>query len=225
MNEWLVPPLAWDDARKFDRGKVMKFEDLEAGKDFGRYLDLDGDGIPYRTYPGTHPSKGAFFTRGTSRDRYARYSEEGPVYVDNMERLLKKFATAKKLVPAPVKTDARESTRFGAIYFGSTTCAMDEAIGVLERQGILLNRLRLRAYPFTDDVLEFIRGHERVFLVEQNRDGQMRTLLLDTGLVDANKIISVRHYDGTPITANFIVSEIGRRMQELGRASIRKVVA
>jgi 2-oxoglutarate ferredoxin oxidoreductase subunit alpha len=225
MNEWLVPPLAWNDARKFDRGKVMTSEDLEAGKDFGRYLDVDGDGIPYRTYPGTHPSKGAFFTRGTSRDRYARYSEEGPVYVDNMERLLKKFATAKKLVPAPVRTDARESTRFGAIYFGSTTCAMDEAIGVLERQGILLDRLRLRAYPFTDDVIEFIRSHERVFLVEQNRDGQMRTLLLDTGLVDANKIISVRHYDGTPITANFIVSEIGRRMQELGRASIRKVVA
>jgi 2-oxoglutarate ferredoxin oxidoreductase subunit alpha len=225
MNEWLVPPLSWDDARKYDRGKVMKFEDLEAGKDFGRYLDVDGDGIPYRTYPGTHPSKGAFFTRGTSRDRYARYSEEGPVYVDNMERLLKKFQTAKKLVPAPIRSDAREPTRFGTIYFGSTTAAMDEAIGVLEKQGILLDRLRLRAYPFTDEVIEFIRAHEKVFLVEQNRDAQMRTLLLDTGLVDANKIIAVLHYDGTPVTANFIVSEIARRMQELGRASIRKVVA
>jgi 2-oxoglutarate ferredoxin oxidoreductase subunit alpha len=225
MNEWLVPPLSWDDARKYDRGKVMKFEDLEAGKDFGRYLDVDGDGIPYRTYPGTHPSKGAFFTRGTSRDRYARYSEEGPVYVDNMERLLKKFQTAKKLVPAPIRSDAREPTRFGTIYFGSTTAAMDEAIGVLEKQGILLDRLRLRAYPFTDEVIEFIRAHEKVFLVEQNRDAQMRTLLLDTGLVDANKIIPVLHYDGTPVTANFIVSEIARRMQELGRASIRKVVA
>jgi 2-oxoglutarate ferredoxin oxidoreductase subunit alpha len=225
MNEWLVPPLAWDDAKKFDRGKVMKAEDLEAGKDFGRYLDVDSDGIPYRTYPGTHPTKGAFFTRGTSRDRYARYSEEGPVYVDNMERLKKKFETAKKLVPAPVRAEARETTRFGAVYFGSTTCAMDEAIGDLEKNGIRLNRLRLRGYPFTDEVIEFFRSHERVFLVEQNRDAQMRTLLLDTGLVEAGKIISVLHYDGTPITAQFIVGEIGRRMQELGRMSIRRVAS
>jgi 2-oxoglutarate ferredoxin oxidoreductase subunit alpha len=225
MNEWLVPPLAWDDARKYDRGKVMKFAELEAGKEFGRYLDVDGDGIPYRTYPGAHPTKGAFFTRGTSRDRYARYSEEGPVYVDNMQRLLKKYETAKKLIPAPVRIDAREPTRVGAIYFGSTTAAMDEAIGTLEKSGILLDRLRLRAYPFTDEVIDFIRSHERVFLVEQNRDAQMRTLLLETGQVDAAKIASVLHYDGTPITAQFIVSEIARRMQETGRASIRKVVA
>jgi 2-oxoglutarate ferredoxin oxidoreductase subunit alpha len=225
MNEWLVPPLAWDDARKYDRGKVMKFEELETGKDFGRYLDVDGDGIPYRTYPGAHPTKGAFFTRGTSRDRYARYSEEGPVYVDNMQRLLKKYETAKKLIPAPVRIDAKEPTRIGAIYFGSTTAAMDEAIGTLEKSGILLDRLRLRAYPFPDEVLDFIRSHERVFLVEQNRDAQMRTLLLETGQVDAAKIASILHYDGTPITAQFIVSEIARRMQEIGRASIRKVVA
>ncbi len=225
MNEWLVPPLAWDDARKYDRGKVMKFAELEAGKEFGRYLDIDGDGIPYRTYPGAHPTKGAFFTRGTSRDRYARYSEEGPVYVDNMQRLLKKYETAKKLIPAPVRIDAKEPTRIGAIYFGSTTAAMDEAIGTLEKSGILLDRLRLRAYPFTDEVIDFIRSHERVFLVEQNRDAQMRTLLLETSQVEAAKIASVLHYDGTPITAQFIVSEIARRMQEIGRASIRKVVA
>ncbi len=225
MNEWLVPPLAWDDARKYDRGKMMKFAELEAGKEFGRYLDIDGDGIPYRTYPGAHPTKGAFFTRGTSRDRYARYSEEGPVYVDNMQRLLKKYETAKKLIPAPVRIDAKEPTRIGAIYFGSTTAAMDEAIGTLEKSGILLDRLRLRAYPFTDEVIDFIRSHERVFLVEQNRDAQMRTLLLETGQVDAAKIASILHYDGTPITAQFIVSEIARRMQEIGRASIRKVVA
>ena len=225
MNEWLVPPLAWDDARKYDRGKVMKFEELEAGKEFGRYLDVDGDGIPYRTYPGAHPTKGAFFTRGTSRDRYARYSEEGPVYVDNMQRLLKKYETAKKLIPAPIRIDAKELTRIGAIYFGSTTAAMDEAIGTIEKSGILLDRLRVRAYPFTDEVIDFIRSHERVFLVEQNRDAQMRTLLLETGQVEAAKIVSILHYDGTPITAQFIVSEIARRMQEIGRASIRKVVA
>jgi 2-oxoglutarate/2-oxoacid ferredoxin oxidoreductase subunit alpha len=225
MNEWLVEPLAWDDARKFDRGKVMTFEDLESGRDFGRYLDVDGDGIPYRTYPGTHPTKGAFFTRGTSRDRYARYSEEGPVYVDNMERLLKKFETAKKLLPAPARRNAREVTKFGAIYFGSTSVAMDEAIGALERTGIHLDTLRLRAYPFTDEVIDFIRDHERVFLVEQNRDAQLRTLLLDTGRVDPARIVPVLHYDGTPITANFIASDIARRMQEFGRAAIRAVAS
>jgi 2-oxoglutarate ferredoxin oxidoreductase subunit alpha len=225
MNEWLVEPLTWDDTRKFDRGKVMTFEDLESGRDFGRYLDVDGDGIPFRTYPGTHPTKGAFFTRGTSRDRYARYSEEGPVYVDNMERLLKKFETAKKLVPAPVRRNAREATKFGAIYFGSTSVAMDEAIGMLERTGIHLDTLRLRAYPFTDDVIDFIRDHERVFLVEQNRDAQLRTLLLDTGRVDSARIVPVLHYDGTPITANFIASDITRRMHEFGRATIRAVAS
>jgi 2-oxoglutarate/2-oxoacid ferredoxin oxidoreductase subunit alpha len=225
MNEWLVKPLAWDDARKFDRGKVMTFEDLESGRDFGRYLDVDGDGIPFRTYPGTHPTKGAYFTRGTSRDRYARYSEEGPVYVDNMERLLKKFETAKKLVPAPVRRNAREATKFGAIYFGSTSVAMNEAIGALERNGIHLDTLRLRAYPFTDEVIDFIRDHERVFLVEQNRDAQLRTLLLDTGRVDSARIVPVLHYDGTPITANFIASDIARRMQEFGRAAIRAVAS
>ena len=225
MNEWLVEPLAWDDAHKFDRGKVMTFEDLESGRDFGRYLDIDGDGIPFRTYPGTHPTKGAFFTRGTSRDRYARYSEEGPVYVDNMERLLKKFESAKKLVPAPIRRNAREATKFGAIYFGSTTVAMDEAIGTLEKTGIHLDTLRLRAYPFTDEVIDFIRDHERVFLVEQNRDAQLRTMLLDTGRVDPARIVPVLHYDGTPITANFIVSDIARRMQEFGRSAIRAVAS
>jgi len=225
MNEWLVKPLVWNDARKFDRGKVMTHEDLESGKEFGRYLDVDGDGIPYRTYPGTHPTKGAFFTRGTSRDRYARYSEEGPVYVDNMQRLLKKFETAKRLVPAPARRNAREATKFGAIYFGSTSVAMDEAIGALERNGVHLDTLRLRAYPFTDEVIDFIRDHERVFLVEQNRDAQLRTLLLDTGRVDPARIVPVLHYDGTPITANFIAGDIARRMQELGRAAIRVVAS
>src|SRR6185312_14466239 len=128
MNDWLVDPLEWDAARKYDRGKVMTYEDLEAGKEFGRYLDVDGDGIPYRTLPGTHPTRGAFFTRGTTKDRYARYSEEGHDYVENMQRLLRKFETAKRLVPRPVKREARESTKFGAIYFGSSTPAMEEAL-------------------------------------------------------------------------------------------------
>ena len=105
---------------------------LEAGKEFGRYLDVDGDGIPYRTYPGTHPTRGAFFTRGTTKDGYARYTEEGGPYVDNMQRLLRKFETAKRYVPRPVKREAREPTKFGAIYFGSTSLAMEEALEALE---------------------------------------------------------------------------------------------
>ena len=121
MNEWLCRPLAWDDSRVHDRGKVLTAEELEAGREFGRYLDVDGDGIPYRTYPGTHPSKGAFFTRGTSRDRYARYTEEGAAYADNMQRLIRKFETAKDLVPRPLAANAGKPSKFGAIYYGSTS--------------------------------------------------------------------------------------------------------
>src|SRR5579885_2821454 len=175
MNDWLVPLLEWDPARKYDRGKVMTYEQLEAGVEFGRYLDVDGDGIPYRTLPGTHPKRGAFFTRGTTKDRYARYSEDGHDYVDNMQRLLAKFETAKRLVPRPVKRAAKEPTRFGAIYFGSTAPALEEALEALEARGIHLDTLRIRAFPFHDDVLDFIKDHERVFVIEQNRDAQMRT--------------------------------------------------
>ena len=127
MNHRLCHPLKWDDTRKYDRGKVMTAEMLDAGKEFGRYLDVDGDGIPYRTYPGTHPTKGAYFTRGTSRDRYARYTEEGAPYADNMQRLLRKFETAKDLVPRPLMANSDKPTRYGVIYFGSTAPAMDEA--------------------------------------------------------------------------------------------------
>ena len=213
MNEWLVPPLAWDDARKFDRGKVMGEAELETGKDFGRYLDAEGDGIPYRTYPGTHATRGAYFTRGTSRNRYARYSEEGAVYVDNMERLLKKFAGARRFLPANVHGKAAAPTKHGVIYFGSTAVAMDEAIAALAEKGVMLDTLRIRAYPFADDVAEFVRSHDRVFVVEQNRDAQMRTLMMDSG-IDAGKLVPVLHYDGTPITAHFIAGEIGRRVGE-----------
>jgi 2-oxoglutarate ferredoxin oxidoreductase subunit alpha len=211
MNEWLCEPLTWDDSRKLDRGKVLTAEELDAGREFGRYQDVDGDGIPYRTYPGAHPSKGAFFTRGTSRDRYARYTEEGGAYVDNMQRLLRKFETSKGMVPKPVRRAAHRPTRFGAIYFGSTTPAMHEAIAVLEAKGIDLDLLRVRAFPFADEVINFVLEHDQVFLVEQNRDAQMRALLINEGAIDPARIISVLHFDGTPITARFIVDEIARR--------------
>ncbi|HEY4030904.1 MAG TPA: 2-oxoacid:acceptor oxidoreductase subunit alpha [Caulobacteraceae bacterium] len=212
MNDWLIDPLEWDDARRLDRGKVLSAEQLEAGVEFGRYLDVDGDGIPYRTYPGAHPSRGAYFTRGTSRNPYARYSEEGSVYVDNVQRLLRKFDTAKSLIPAPLRLDAAEPTRTGVIYFGSTTPAMHEALAVLEDRGLHLDGLRVRGFPFCDAVFDFIAGHERVFVVEQNRDGQLRSMLVNEGDVDPAKLPSILHFDGTPITARFIVAAISERM-------------
>ena len=156
MNQHLCKPFAWDDTRKFDRGKVMTYEELEAGKDFGRYLDVDGDAIPYRTLPGVHPTRGAYFTRGTSRDRYARYTEEGGPYQDNMERLLRKFETAKQYVPAPVLKPARHPTRFGVIHFGSTGPAMDEAAEILDADGFHIDTLRVRGFPFSHEVTRFI---------------------------------------------------------------------
>jgi 2-oxoglutarate ferredoxin oxidoreductase subunit alpha len=210
MNEWLTEPFAWDDAKQLDRGKVMTHDELEAGADFGRYKDVDGDGIPYRTYPGVHPNKGAYFTRGTSRNPYARYSEEGAVYVDNMQRLLRKFETAKLLIPAPVRRDARRKTADGVIYFGSTTPSMLEALEHLEGQGRHLDAMRVRGVPFSDEVYDFVAAHERVFVVEQNRDAQLRTLLVNEGEIDPAKLQPVLHYDGTPITARFIAREIGQ---------------
>ncbi|MBX9697794.1 MAG: 2-oxoacid:acceptor oxidoreductase subunit alpha [Acetobacteraceae bacterium] len=213
MNEWLCEPFQWDDSRRLDRGKVMTAEELEAGREFGRYLDVDGDGVPYRTYPGTHPSKGAYFTRGTSRDRYAKYTEQGGAYVDNMERLLKKFATAKTHVPHPVERRAKVQTRDGVIYIGSSSAAMDEALSALEADGIHLDALRIRAFPFHDDIMDFVARHDRVFVVEQNRDAQLRTLLMVEGNLDAAKLMPVLHYDGTPITARFIRAAIAERVK------------
>jgi 2-oxoglutarate ferredoxin oxidoreductase subunit alpha len=212
MNEWLTKPFEWDDTRRLDRGKVMTHDELEAGADFGRYLDVDGDGIPYRTYPGVHPTKGAYFTRGTSRNPYARYSEEGSVYVDNMQRLLRKFESAKALMPAPVLHKAKRKTRDGAIYFGSSTGAMLEALEALEGQGRHLDALRVRGFPFSDEVFEFIAAHDRVYVIEQNRDAQLRTLIVTEGEVDPGKLVPVLHYDGTPITARFIAGQIGALM-------------
>ena len=197
----------------------MTAAELEAGKDFGRYKDVDGDGIPWRTLPGTHPTKGSYFTRGTSKDSYARYSERGPDYIYNMERLLKKFKTATTLVPQPVERKAAQATRFGVIYFGSTSPAMREALEVLEEQGQYLDAMRLLAFPFPESVERFIAEHERVFVVEQNRDAQMRTLLVNELEVDPKRLAKVLHYDGTPITARFIIQTIRTNLQALAASS------
>ena len=213
MNQRLCKPFSWDGARDYDRGKVMTAEELEAGKDFGRYKDVDGDGIPWRTLPGTHPTKGSFFTRGTTRNPYAQYSERGPDYIYNMERLLRKFRTAADLVPQPVLREATQPTPYGVIYFGSTTPAMREALDVLEADDQHLDALRLRAFPFPDAVSEFIATHEKVFVVEQNRDAQMRSMLVNELHFDPARLVPVLHYDGTPITARFIVQAIRDNIQ------------
>ncbi|MGE5337520.1 MAG: 2-oxoacid:acceptor oxidoreductase subunit alpha [Gemmatimonadota bacterium] len=212
MNHRLCAPLEWDDSHRYDRGKVLNHEDLDAGRTFGRYLDVDGDGIPWRTLPGTHPTKGAYFTRGTTKDAHARYSEAGADYVYNMERLLKKFATARKLVPQPILRKASHRTRYGVIYFGSTSPAMSEAIGTLEAEGVYLDRLRIRAFPFPHSVSQFIAEHEFVFVVEQNRDAQLRSLLINELEVDPARLAPILHYDGTPITARFIAQAIAERV-------------
>ena len=213
MNQRLCKPFVWDDTRAYDRGKVMTAEELEAGKDFGRYKDVDGDGIPWRTLPGTHATKGAYFTRGTTRDPYARYSERGPDYLYNMERLLRKFKTSADLVPQPVLRNAAKKTSFGVIYFGSTSPAMREALDVLEEQDIHLNALRLCAFPFPQSVDEFIARHDKVFVVEQNRDAQMRSMLVNEIDVNPKQLVKVLHYDGTPITARFIAGAIREHLQ------------
>ena len=208
MNQRLCAPFDWDPARGYDRGKVLDAQALDDGREFGRYLDVDGDGIPWRTLPGSHPDKGAFFTRGTTKDAYARYSERGPDYVYNMERLLRKWQTAKALVPQPVIEPGQRPGGPAALFFGSTSPAMAEAVALLRVRGIDLATLRIRALPFPDSIADFIAGHDRVFVVEQNRDGQMRTLLVNEFGIDPARLHPVLHYDGTPITARFIAGAI-----------------
>ena len=222
MNEWLCGPLAWDDGRRMDRGKVLGPADLEGGKEFGRYLDVDGDGVAYRTYPGTHPTRGAYFTRGSSKDAFAHYTEEGAAYVDNMQRLQRKFRTARDLVPMPARGLVHRAARFGVIYYGSTAPAMEEALDSLRDHGAVLDDLRLRAFPFHDEVAAFVARCDKVFVVEQNRDGQIRMLLVNECDVDPVKLIPILHYDGTPITARFIIREIAGRLAALNVAPFRR---
>jgi 2-oxoglutarate ferredoxin oxidoreductase subunit alpha len=222
MNQRLCKPFAWDDSQAYDRGKVMTAAELDAGKEFARYKDVDGDGIPYRTYPGTHASRGGYFTRGTTKNPQALYSEAGPDYIYNVQRLLKKFETAKNLVPQPVLTPAEHPARFGVIYYGSTSPAMHEALDALAEEGIYVNALRVRAFPFHDAIADFVTTHNKVFVVEQNRDAQLKTLLVNDAGINPANLISVLHYDGTPITARFIVKEIMEAASALNVRPIRK---
>jgi 2-oxoglutarate/2-oxoacid ferredoxin oxidoreductase subunit alpha len=224
MNDHLSQPLHWDDKRSYKRGKVLNAEQLDKIEKFGRYLDVDGDGICYRTIPGTHPSKGSFFTRGTSRDTYAVYTEDGDKYVENMDRLIRKFETAKQYVPAPELYKQHESATHGVIFFGTSTEASLEALDILAEEGMRLNALRIRAFPFNKTVDDFIERHEKVFVVEQNRDAQLRTLLMAENDVPPQKMIPVLNYDGMPITAQQILRKIRGHLHPATVTPIRKTV-
>ncbi len=206
MNETTSEPFVWDDGRRYDRGKVLVAEDLEQMPTFSRYLDVDGDGIGYRTLPGAHPDKGAFFTRGTSRDEHAAYTEAPEAYTANMDRLLTKWETAKSLVPAPEINDS--GRRAGIIYYGTTALPMPEALDRLAAEGVDLDTLRIRGFPFNDAVREFIDRHEIVFLAEQNRDAQMKTLLVTELGIDPARLESVLYYGGLSISADTIHEQV-----------------
>ncbi len=208
MNDHLCDPFTWDPARMYDRGKVLNADDLDRIEKFGRYLDVDKDGITYRTLPGTHPTKGSFFTRGTSRDEFARYTEDGAAYVRNMDRLVRKYDTAKTLVPPPQFYPDPSGADIGMLFFGTTTDSALEAIDMLRAQGIQVDGMRLKAAPFPQSVLDFIMDHETVFVVEQNRDAQMRSILINELEIDPRRLVSVLNYDGFPITADFIIRKV-----------------
>jgi 2-oxoglutarate ferredoxin oxidoreductase subunit alpha len=206
MNDNLSEPFEWDDSRRYDRGKVLSAKDLDEVEVFGRYLDVDGDGIGYRTYPGTHPEKGAFFTRGTSRDEFAVYTESGEVYQRNMERLQKKWQTARAMVPAAQVVERGQSV--GVLYYGTTALPMPEALDNLAQNGIHMDTCRVRAFPFGEEVEQFIAAHDLIFVAEQNRDGQMRTLLINELQTNPSKLISVLYYAGLYISADTITDQI-----------------
>ena len=216
MNDWMVPELEWDESYVPDRGKVLGAEELEKIEKFYRYLDVDGDGIPYRTLPGVHP-KGAYFTRGSGHTKYGAYTENSADYQEVIDRLLVKWETARTLVP---DADIRYSqfNKAAILTIGSGDGPCNEALARLEQQNIALNYCRVKAFPFSTAVREFIDQHEVVYVVEQNRDGQLRTLLINDIEADQRKLVSVLHYDGMPMNAGFVVEAVLKDIKK-GRAA------
>lgn len=212
MNDHMSDPFDWDEKTRYKRGKVLTAEQLDQMTSYGRYLDVDGDGITYRTLPGTHPTKGSFFTRGTSRDEYARYTEDGNVYERNMNRLLVKWDTAKNMVPAPEFYQKSNNSKLGILFFGTSTYSAQEALDLLSENNVKLDAMRLKAFPFNKEVEDFIASHETVFVVEQNRDGQMRSLLINELQTNPAKLVAVLNFNGTPITADTIATKINTHL-------------
>jgi len=213
MNDHITAPLKWDDDRRYERGKVLSAEQLESMTErWGRYLDTDGDGIPYRTIPGTHPTRGGFVTRGSSRDEYAVYTEDSAAYQRNMERLVKKFETAAEMVPEPQFLHQPRGNGLGMIFFGTSTYAAEEALEMLRDDGIDIDPMRVKSFPFGKKFRDFVDSHEKIFVVEQNRDAQFRSLMLIELGTDPNKLIPVLNFDGMPITADFIYNAVEKSL-------------
>ncbi len=213
MNDHITAPLKWDDDRRYERGKVLSAEQLESMTErWGRYLDTDGDGIPYRTIPGTHPTRGGFVTRGSSRDEYAVYTEDSAAYQRNMERLVKKFETAAEMVPEPQFLHEPRGNGLGMIFFGTSTYAAEEALEMLRDDGIDIDPMRVKSFPFGKKFRDFVDSHEKIFVVEQNRDAQFRSLMLIELGTDPNKLIPVLNFDGMPITADFIYNAVEKSL-------------
>jgi 2-oxoglutarate ferredoxin oxidoreductase subunit alpha len=216
MNDWMCPDLQWDESFKPDRGKLLTAEQLDGMEKFYRYLDSDGDGITYRTLPGEH-AKGSFFTRGSGHNKFGAYTEDSAQYKEVVDRLLVKWETARDLVPAP-EIEYSKFNKRAILSLGSCDGAVQEALHRLKDEGIGLNYCRVRAFPFSDAVKDFIDRHERLYVVEQNRDAQLRSLLMLDIEADARKLVPILHYDGMPLAANFVVQKV-QEDQAKGRAA------
>jgi 2-oxoglutarate ferredoxin oxidoreductase subunit alpha len=216
MNDWMCPDLQWDESFRPDRGKLLTAEQLEGMEKFYRYLDSDGDGITYRTLPGEHP-KGSFFTRGSGHNKFGAYTEDSAQYKEVVDRLLVKWETARDLVPAP-EVEYSKFNKRAILSLGSGDGAVKEALDRLKDEGTGLNYCRVKAFPFSDAVKDFIDRHERVYIVEQNRDAQLRSLLILDIEADARKLVPILHYDGMPLAANFVVQKVQEDVAK-GRAA------
>ena len=208
MNDHVSSPLEWDDETNYDHGKVLDAATLDKLETYGRYRDTDGDGIPYRTIPGTHETKGAYVTRGTSRDEQAAYTEDGDAYRRNVDRLITKWNTAKKLVPEPEFYQLKNASEYGVLFFGTSAYAAEEAIELLKEENISLDAMRVKAFPFGVAFEDFVASHKKIFVIEQNRDAQFKSLMMIELGLNPEKLVSVLNYDGTPITAHNILTQI-----------------
>jgi len=212
MNDWMVDELTWDDSYIPDRGKVLSEDDLSKMDSFSRYLDVDGDHIPYRTLPGTDP-KGAYFLRGSGHNAHAGYTELGHEYQEVVDRLLAKWESAKSAVPAPIVQKAASQTRYGMIAIGTSDAAATEARTRLEADGMPVDYMRVRAFPFTDEVEAFMADHDEVFIIEQNRDAQLLNMLLTETNVPREKLIPILHYSGEPLNYRFVCDALEKRIK------------
>jgi 2-oxoglutarate ferredoxin oxidoreductase subunit alpha len=206
MNDWRIPRLRWDDSYKWDRGKVFGEAELAKLKSFSRYLDVDGDGIAARSLPGVS-AKGAYFTRGSGHDKHGRYTEDEVAYQEVVDRLVHKLETARTYVPKPV-VERADGAKTAIVCAGSSDAACREAIEELAKRGHAVSYMRVKSFPFAPEVESFLRAHETVFVVDQNRDAQLRTLLLNDTSAEKKQLLSVRHYSGTPLSSVHVLDEV-----------------